>query len=277
MTDISPNNKIIILKIGTTSITRGSGKGGINYQVINRLAANTNALRAIGYKVIIVSSGAMGLGISKLGKDFIEAKITADPLKQNMTSYKQAFTSVGQVELMKAYENIFRYYDSHVGQVLVTHAGLDTTDGNQSIKNTLTKMFELDLIPVINANDTVATQELVYGDNDSLSARIAVLIGAERLIILSDIKGLYNKDPNKFQDAELIKIVRDIDDEIKDNAGESSMAGGMGGMRSKILATEICLKQKIAVDIISANNMDQIPFMACKTQEEILGTRFFVK
>ncbi len=268
------NSKIIIIKIGTTSITRGSGKGGVNYKVINRLAANTQALRDIGYKVIIVSSGAMGLGLSKLGKDFIENKIGSDPLKQNMTSYKQAFTSVGQVELMRAYENIFRYYDSHVGQVLVTHAGLDTTDGNQSIKNTLTKMFELDLIPVINANDTVATQELVYGDNDSLSARIAALIGAERLIILSDIKGLYTKDPNKFQDAELIKIVKNIDDEIKNNAGESSMAGGMGGMRSKILATEICLGQNIPVDIISANNMDQIPFMVCKPQEEILGTRF---
>jgi glutamate 5-kinase len=273
---IPKNSKIIIIKIGTTSITRGSGTGGVNYKVINRLAANTHALREIGYKVIIVSSGAMGLGISKLGKKYIEEKIGSDPLKQNMTSYKQAFTSVGQVELMNAYDNIFKYYDAHVGQVLITHAGLDTTDGNQSIKNTLSKMFELDLIPVINANDTVATQELVYGDNDSLSARIAVLIGAERLIILSDIKGLFTKDPNKFQDAELIKIVKDVDEGIKNNAGESSMAGGMGGMKSKILATEICLRQNIPVDIISASNMDQIPFMVCKTQDEILGTRFLV-
>lgn len=269
-------SKTIIIKIGTTSITKECGQGGVNYKIINKLAAQSSLIRAQGCNVIIVSSGAMGLGMSKLGKDFIEKKISADPNGQNITSYKQALTSVGQVELMNAYENIFKYYDTHVGQVLVTHAGLDTTDGNQSIKNTIAKMFELELVPIVNANDTVASQELVYGDNDSLSARIAVLVEASRLIILSDIKGLYTKDPNKFKDAELIKIVKSINSEIKNNAGESSTAGGMGGMKSKISATDICLQKGIAVDIISASNMDQIPEMIKNPQQEIIGTRFLV-
>jgi len=249
---------IIIIKIGTSAITKGSHKG-INFMVLNRLAAVAAKLQEDGFKVLIVSSGAKGLGLAKLGAKFFEDKIKASPDHKGVTtSYKQALTAVGQVELMKAYENVFRYCDIHIGQVLITHKGLDDTERNETIKNTLAKMLELDILPVINANDTVSSKELEYGDNDSLAARIGVLVKASKLIILSDVHGFYDKDPNKFSDAKLLTRIEKITPELKALAGDSS-SSGTGGMSSKVEAAETCINSGIGVEILHIDYIEQIP------------------
>ncbi len=266
---------VVVLKIGTNSITKGCDQG-INFQVINNLARAASQLKNKGFHVIITSSGAMGLGLARLGSQNIEKNINANPCKQTVMSYKQALTSVGQVELVNAYQNIFKYYGHHVGQVLVTHSGLDDAHRNETIQNTLEKMFELDLIPIINANDTVSSKELEYGDNDSLAARVAVLIKATRLIILSDVDGFYDSDPNSNQNAQLIKFVEKIDDSVLASAGDSSKANGLGGMKSKLQAARICQQEAIAVDIINANNTESILTMVENPKQEIQGSRILV-
>lgn len=260
------NNKIIIIKIGSSSITHGCERG-ISYKILNQLAAATATLREADYKVVIVTSGAMRLGLLKLGRETIP--------NQDTVSFKQALTAVGQIELMDAYREVFKHYDAHVGQVLITHKGLDDTERNETIGKTLTKMFEIDIVPILNANDTVSSQELVYGDNDSLSARIAVLLKAQRLIILSDVDGLYDKDPNLHEDAKLIQEVKNINAEIKSMAHETSSKSGMGGMRSKIQAAEICNNNKIAVDILAVTKLNEIPNLVIKDSKN-LGTHFLV-
>lgn len=264
---MSHDYNVIVLKIGTTSITKGA-RSGINYRVLNHLAGAAAALRDEDYKVIIVSSGAMGLGLTKLGKDCLPENIS------DISSYKQALTAVGQVELMNAYENVFKHYDAHAGQVLIRHFGLADTECNDTIYKTLINLFELDVIPIINANDTVSNIELLYGDNDSLSARIATLIKAKRLVILSDVAGLYDKDPNKYADAKLLTNIKCISPEIKAIAGESSSGSGMGGMKSKIAAIEMCLQNGISADILTASKIDQIPELISGKNKKPLGSHF---
>lgn len=267
------NYRIIILKIGTTSITKGSDKG-INYRVINSLAAASAELREKGYKVAIVSSGAMGLGRAKLSKEKIDKFLQES--NRDIVSYKQAITSVGQVELMNAYQNIFKHYDAYAGQVLITHTGLDDQEGNETLQHTLEKMFEIDIIPIINANDSVTTKELIYGDNDSLAARVASLIEAERLIILSDVSGFYDKDPNKFKDAKLIKQVKKIDNSILASAGESGSGLGLGGMFSKVQAARLCVENNVPVTILCAGSIAKIPAYISGELRDIEGTEFLV-
>jgi glutamate 5-kinase len=252
------SKQVIVLKIGSNSITKGCNEG-INLEVINKLATSAARIIKEGNKVIIVSSGAMALGVAKLGKNYIQEKTQSNPCAENITSYKQAITSIGQVELMKAYENVFKFHGLHAGQVLVTHAGLDDTDRNSTIKTTLERMLEIDLVPIINANDTVTSKELEYGDNDSLSARISALISASKLVIFSDVDGLYDKDPNKFSDAKLIRKVESINSDIKSGAGESSSGIGLGGMKSKIDAVDICLRAGIAAYILNASQNRKNP------------------
>lgn len=267
------SSKIIILKIGTTSVTKGANKG-INYIVINKLASVSNALRQNGYKVLIVSSGAMGLGINRIGKDRLEAKLK-DQDSSLVRSYKQAITSVGQVELMKTYENIFKYYDVNVGQVLIAHKGIHDKERDATIKNTILRMFEIDILPIVNANDTVSSAELEYGDNDSLASRLATLLLAESLVILSDVHGLYDSDPNLNPKAKLIREVRQIDESIKKFAGQSSTSAGMGGMYSKILAAEICMKQGVKVEILHSSFIEEIPGIIACSKHPVERTSFY--
>jgi glutamate 5-kinase len=267
------SKQVIVLKIGSNSITKGCNEG-INLEVINKLATSAARIIKEGNKVIIVSSGAMALGVAKLGKNYIQEKTQSNPCAENITSYKQAITSIGQVELMKAYENVFKFHGLHAGQVLVTHAGLDDTDRNSTIKTTLERMLEIDLVPIINANDTVTSKELEYGDNDSLSARISALISASKLVIFSDVDGLYDKDPNKFSDAKLIRKVESINSDIKSGAGESSSGIGLGGMKSKIDAVDICLRAGIAAYILNASQIEKTPEIISGALNDFIGTEF---
>lgn len=266
--------QIIVIKIGTTSITKGCDKG-VNLDVINQLAETTAKLKEKNYQVIIVSSGAMGLGVAKLGKEKLEEQLKQNPCHgPSMTTYKQALTSVGQVELMNAYQKAHEKLGLHVGQVLVTHAGLDDTNRNETIHKTIEKMFELNLIPIINANDTVTSSEIEYGDNDSLSARVSVLLEAEKLFILSDVAGLYDKDPHKNPDAKLLNEVKDIDGYVKSIAGESSSGNGLGGMKSKIDAVELCVNNGIESYILENNQIAEIPSLVLGISKDQLGTKF---
>lgn len=278
-------SQVVILKIGTSSITKEKpacavnmqGKSivnvGINHKVLDDLAATASCLKKQGYQVIIVSSGAMGLGVSKLGAETLKEKLEQVCESPDLVSFKQALTAIGQVDLMNAYETTFSNYKTHVGQVLVTHKGLDDTERNESIKHTLTHLFALDVVPIINANDAVSSSEIEYGDNDSLSARIAVLLKAKRLFIISEANGLYTNDPRLDPSAKLIKEVKDIN-EVRGYALESTSTAGTGGMKSKIAATEICVANAIEVDIMGVDLIDKIPAYVSGEIQESLGTHF---
>ncbi|MDD9897771.1 MAG: glutamate 5-kinase [Candidatus Melainabacteria bacterium] len=276
---------VIILKIGTSSITKEKpacatnlqGKPivnvGINYQVLNELAQVAAHLRQQGYQVIIVSSGAMGLGVTKLGAENLKDKLEATCDSPDLVSFKQALTSVGQVDLINAYETVFSNYGTHVGQVLVTHKGLDDTERNETIHRTLEKLFALDIVPIINANDAVTSAELEYGDNDSLSARVAVLIKAQRLFVISEADGLYDDDPRLNPEAKIIPVVKNID-EVRGFAHESTSTAGLGGMKSKVEAAEICVQNGVAVDIIGVDKISQISDYVNGGVKQPLGTQF---
>lgn len=257
--------KTIVIKIGTASIT--VPKTGVDLKAINNLAMVAAELKAQGNKVIIVSSGAMSLGIKKLA---LESNSHSDNI-----SFKQALTAVGQVELMNAYENIFKYYGYHVGQVLSTQQGLEDETRYESIHNTLENLFDLDVIPVINANDPVTPSEIDYGDNDCLSAKIAVLAKASYLVLVTDSGALYDSDPRENPEAKLISKVTQIDDEILAMAGTSSTNVGMGGMKSKIEAAQICLKKGIKTLITGKSNIRKLPATKFEAGSlEKLGTLF---
>ena len=252
--------KIVILKIGTTSITKDCDQG-INLEILESLAKASCKIIKHGYKVVIVSSGAMGLGLARLGSDNVEKIVGENPCKTSVTSYKQALTAVGQIELMKEYQKLFAKENIEVGQVLVTHTGIKDDHKNTTLKETIEKLFELNVVPIINANDTVSPKEILVGDNDSLASRIAILLEAEKLFLLTDVEGVYNKDPNKHDDAKLIEEIKDFDEEIKNLAGESLSKVGTGGMRSKLNAAEVSKEKGVQVEILDAKNsinLDQL-------------------
>jgi len=266
------NQKPIVIKIGTSSLTSRKPGEDINLEILNSIAALIKDLHEQGQQVVVVSSGAMGLGISRLGADFIAQKYTNGDSYQ-LTSYKQALTAIGQVELMNAYENIFRHYGFHAGQVLVTHKGLSDEERKEQIQNTIARLFEMNVVPVINENDTVASVEIEFGDNDRLSAMIASAIGAERLFILTDTDGLCDKDPHSNPDAKVIHEINEITDEIREIAGDSSTQAGMGGMKSKVMAAEICMTAGLKMTIINMNKINEIPAI-CSGRENKIGTTF---
>ena len=264
-------NKTIILKIGTTSITKDCDKG-VNLEVLESLAKVSCKIIKNGYKVVIVSSGAMGLGLGRIGSEKLEAKLGVNPSKSNLTSYKQALTAVGQIELMKAYQSLFAQENIEVGQVLVTHSGIKDEHRNSTLKETLEKLFELDIVPIINANDTVSPKQIISGDNDSLAARIAILLDAEKLFLLTDVDGLYTKDPNKHNDAKLIEEIEEIDERIIGIAAGSNSKIGTGGMRSKINAAEICQAKGIQVEILDAKHTINIDKFVLEKDHSIKST-----
>lgn len=279
-------SKIIILKIGTNSITREKpacavnlqGKPivnvGINYQVLNELAQAAADLKQQGFQVIIVSSGAMGLGVAKLGPETLKEKLEQFCDSPDLVSFKQALTAVGQVDLMNAYATVFSNYQAFVGQVLVTHKGLDDTERNETLAATIRRMLMLDIVPIVNANDSVSSSELDYGDNDSLAARVAVLSKANRLVIISDADGLYDNDPRLDPNATLIKEVTKIED-VKAFAHETTSTAGLGGMKSKVAAAEICVDNGIAVDIVGVASISKIAAYINGVDHGIPGTHFY--
>ena len=239
-------NKIVI-KIGSSTMTNEDGH--IDKDFLSNLAFQVKNLMNQGKKVIIVSSGAQVAGVSSIGKWSRHKDI----------HYKQALCAIGQVELMDSYRRIFIEEDLHIGQILLTKGDFESEHRSLNIRNTLFTLLDEGVVPVINENDTVSVEEIKIGDNDMLSARASVLWGADLLVILSDIDGIYDKDPSQAG-AKLIKEINDVENlDIK--MGETS-SFGTGGIATKIKAAKL----------VNAYN---IPLIVAKGKEKDLITQLF--
>lgn len=232
----------IVIKIGTSTLAYATGQ--LNIRRVEALCKTMSDIRNAGHELILVSSGAIGMGVGKLGLRERPQDIPG----------KQAAAAVGQCELMYIYDKLFSEYHHTVAQLLITAENLTNETRHLNFTNTLTRLLELGVVPVINENDTVATEEIVIGDNDTLAANVAKSVGARLLILLSDIDGLYTADPHTNPDAALLPVVRRVDEEIKKLAGVSSTTQGTGGMVTKLRAAEICLGCGCEMVIANGNN-----------------------
>lgn len=232
----------IVIKIGTSTLAHPTGH--LNIRRVEQLCEIMSDIKNAGHELILVSSGAIGMGVGKLG---LREKPKDIPSKQ-------AAAAVGQCELMYVYDKLFSEYHHTVAQLLIT--GDDTASNTRrfNFTNTLNRLLELGALPIINENDTVATDEIVIGDNDTLAAIVARSVHAEMLILLSDIDGLYTADPHTHPEAKLLHHVAGIDDRIREIAGISSSAQGTGGMVTKLHAAEICLGCGCKMVIANGNN-----------------------
>ncbi len=220
----------IVVKIGTSTLTHPTGH--MNIRRVEELCKVISDIKNAGNEVIVVSSGAIGMGIGKLG--LLE--------RPKDIPTKQAAAAVGQCELMYTYDKLFSEYNQTVAQLLITGADIENDVRHSNFSNTLNRLLNLGAIPIINENDTVATDEIVIGDNDTLAAIVAESIRADKLILLSDIDGLYTADPRTDPDAKLISHVSNIDEGILSLAGGAGCSLGTGGMVTKLQAAKICMK-----------------------------------
>ena len=232
----------IVIKIGTSTLAHPTGH--LNIRRVEQLCKIMSDIKNAGHELILVSSGAIGMGVGKLGLRERPKDIPS----------KQAAAAVGQCELMYTYDKLFSEYHHTVAQLLIT--GDDTTNDTRrfNFTNTLNRLLELGALPIINENDTVATDEIVIGDNDTLAAIVARSVHADMLILLSDIDGLYTADPHTHPEAKLLHHVTRIDDHIREIAGISSSTQGTGGMVTKLHAADICLGCGCKMVIANGNN-----------------------
>lgn len=250
----------IVIKVGTSTLTHKTGN--LNIRHVEKLCRVMSDLKNEGHELILVSSGAIGMGVGKLG-------LTEKP--QDMPT-KQAAAAVGQCELMYIYDKEFSEYGHVIAQILLTGNDLSDEIRGLNFRNTLHRLLEMKVLPVINENDTVSTDEISVGDNDTLGAIVAVEAKADLLILLSDIKGLYTADPHKSSDAKLISSVTEITDEIKALGGGAGSALGTGGMQTKLRAAETCMENGIDMVITDGNYPDLLYDIAEGKQ---IGTRFY--
>lgn len=236
----------IVVKVGTSTITHPTGK--LNLMVIERLVRVLSDLRNQGKRIILVTSGAIGVGRAKMG-------ISERP---KSTREKQALAAIGQVSLMHIYSKLFNEYGQITSQVLLTKDVLDNGQRERNAINTLEMLFKYNSIPIVNENDTISTEQIEFGDNDTLSSIVATLIKADLLILLSDIDGLYNKDPRGNSDVRLIPEVYGITDEIVKMCGNTTSQAGTGGMKTKLEAARICLQAGIPMIIANGENPENI-------------------
>lgn len=237
------NKKRIIIKVGTSTLTHKTGR--LNIRRMERFVKTLADIQNSGHEVILVSSGAIGLGMSKMG-------LTERP---SDTPMKQACAAVGQCELMYIYDKLFGEYNINVAQILLTKFVLETPRKN-NVENTFEKLIEHNIIPIVNENDTVAIDELEleFGENDSLAAVVGSICKADMLIILSDIDGLFDADPRIKPDAKLIPVVERIDDKIRGLAGNAGTNLGSGGMITKINAAEIAVNSGFDMAILNGRD-----------------------
>ena len=233
--------KRVVIKIGSSSLTH-SQTGGLNFSKMEHLVRAICDFRNSGLDVCLVSSGAIAVG-----REVIGIKERPSDL-----SIKQACAAVGQGRLMMTYQKLFGEYNQNSGQILMTKNTIINPVSRKNAANTFEELFGLDVVPIVNENDTVSTYEMQFGDNDTLSAIVASLTKADLLILLSDIDGLYSDDPHKNPDAELIKEVTDIDDKVFGMAKDSTGSNvGTGGMATKLMAAKIATYS--GADMIIAN------------------------
>ena len=236
----------IVVKVGTSSLTFPNGK--TNYTSLEKLTMVLSDLMSCGKEIILVSSGAIGVGAGRLKMDEPPEGLVA----------RQALAAIGQVELIRIYQKFFDEYNQMVAQVLLTPEGFDDEMRFKNAQNTLNQLISMKILPVVNENDTVSTFEIQFGDNDRLSAMVAAMINADLLVILSDIDGLYSSDPKQDPDARILSEVHEISEEIEQSASGIGSSFAKGGMASKISAVKICKEKNIDTVIINGNNPKNI-------------------
>lgn len=259
--EIIKKSKRIVIKVGTSTITYGTGM--LNLQIIDELSWIMADLKNQGKDVILVSSGAIGVGATRLG-------FSSRPKE---TREKQAAAAVGQAMLMQIYENFFNRYNQKAAQILLTKDDFKEGKRKTNTTNTLETLLNFGVIPVINANDTISTFEIEFSDNDNLSANVASLLNADLLIILTDIDALYDCDPKKNKDAKKISYVCGIDGQILSMADTAGSTFSVGGMITKLEAAKLCNDNNVNMVIVKGDEPKNIlKVIAC----EDIGTIFAV-
>lgn len=243
------DKKRIVVKIGSSSLTHPE-TGSLDLDKMERLVRILTDLRNQGKDVILVTSGAIAVGRKALG------------LKERPTerAVKQACAAVGQASLMMVYQKLFAEYNQSAAQILITKYTMINDISRFNAKNTFNELFRMGVIPIVNENDTVSTEELDldFGDNDTLSAIVTALVEGDLLILLSDIDGLYTDDPHKNKDAKLISCVAKIDDHLMGMAKESSSSVGTGGMATKVSAAKLATASGADMVITNGDNVKNI-------------------
>ncbi len=249
----------IVVKVGTSTLAHPSGL--INIRRVEELCKVMSDLKNAGHDIILVTSGAIGMGAGKLQLSERPRDVAA----------KQAAAAVGQCELMYTYDKLFSEYNHTVAQLLMTGSDFENEERHINFKNTMDKLLEFNALPIINENDTVATEEIKVGDNDTLSAMVAVNVNADLLILLSDIDGLFTADPHSDPDAKLISVVSEINDNIIALGGDEGSSLGTGGMKTKINAAQICTENNCDMIIANGKNPDILYDIV---EGRAVGTRF---
>ena len=252
--DSKTEKRRIVVKVGTSTLTHEDGK--LNFRSFDKLARVLSDIHNMGNEVVLVSSGAIAVGASKL-----QMKERPSEL-----SLKQAAAAVGQCELMHLYDKFFGEYGKTVAQILLTGDDVDSPEKKQNLINTFNSLFELGIIPIVNENDSVSFAEIeaqneehkVFGDNDTLSAVVAVMCRADKLVLLSDIDGLYDGNPNEKPEPRLIREVRVINDEIRALAGGAGSSRGTGGMITKLQAAELATENGIDMHITNGKKPETL-------------------
>ena len=260
--EILKNIQKIVVKVGTSTLTKEDGN--LNIEKIKKIVSELSNLSDKGYDVVLVTSGAVGAGMGRLN-------MTERP---KTLSEKQALASVGQVALTHLYQMLFQEYGKIIGQLLLTKGDFSDRRRYLNARNVCNTLLKNKIVPIINENDAVVANEIKVGDNDTLSALVSGLIDADLLIILSDVQGLYNKNPQKYEDANLIEIVGKIDEDIRKTAGGEGSKFGTGGMITKIIAAEMATK--IGTNMVIASGEDPRNITRIVERENI-GTLFTKK
>lgn len=240
------NKKRIVIKLGTSTLTHKTGK--LNIRRMTNLVRVLSDLHNMGKEILLVSSGAIGMGVGKLNL----------PSRPKDTPSKQAAAAVGQCELMHIYDDMFSKYSITVAQILLTKTIVENPERRMHVQNTIHRLLELGVIPIVNENDTVAIDELELeiGENDSLSAVISTVAEADLLVILSDIDGLFSADPRTHADATVVPVVETIDEAILKMAGGAGTTLGTGGMTTKLNAAKIATQNGIDMVIMNGKEPD---------------------
>ena len=254
-------NKTIVVKFGTSTLTQGSPK--LNRPHMVDIVRQLAQLHQVGFRLVIVTSGAIAAGRHYLNHPQLPPTIAS----------KQLLAAVGQSQLIQTWEQLFAIYDIHIGQILLTRADIEDRERFLNARDTLHALLDNHIIPVINENDAVATAEIKVGDNDNLSALVAILVQADQLYLLTDQQGLFDSDPRKNPNARLIPTVSEINDHIRSIAGGSGTHLGTGGMSTKITAAEVATRSGIETVIAPGNRANVIVDLA---HGSATGTKFTV-
>ncbi|MDO5547569.1 MAG: glutamate 5-kinase [Eubacteriales bacterium] len=258
MLNLSQSRRIVV-KVGTSTLTYPNGK--LNIRCIERLVRCIADLENRGYEMVLVSSGAIGVGASKLRL----------PERPKTTRMKQAAAAVGQCELMHIYDKMFLEYGLNVAQILLTTEETSIETRRINIHNTMEALIETGTVPIVNENDSVAIEEIEFGDNDTLSASVARLCDADLLVIFTDMDGLFDDDPRANPEARLIPVVHEITEELTAIAGGAGTENGTGGMATKLHAAQLCMEQQIPMFVINGSKPETLYDI---TEGRLAGTLF---